>query len=171
MADFTGSWDLDPTHSEVGFVARHAGVSKVKGRFTEVVGHVAHGGTEVHVDATAKATSFTTGNDDRDAHVKSEDFLAVEQYPELAFQGKLEDNGTLAGELTIRGVTRKVTFDVEYSEPVEDPFGNTRVGVEATATISRKDFGLTWNVTLPGGNMLVSDKISIVLDLSFIKAA
>lgn len=169
MADFTGFWELDPAHSEVGFVARHAGISKVKGRFTEVAAHVDHDGTGAHIEATAKAASFTTGNEERDAHVKSEDFLAVDQYPELTFQGKLEDSDTLTGDLTIRGVTRKVTFDVEHSEPVEDPFGNTRVGVEATATISRKDFGLTWNVTLPGGNMLVSDKINIVLDLSFVK--
>lgn len=169
MTDLTGTWKLDPSHSWAGFTARHAMVTKVRGHFEEVDATVEHDGTTAAVTALLQANSFTTGNNDRDAHVKSEDFLGAETYPTVTFEGKLLGD-ELVGELTIRDVTRPVTLAAEVTEPVTDPFGNVRIGAEASGTISRKDFGLTWNVPLDGGGVLVSDKIKLELDLSFVKA-
>lgn len=165
-----GTWALDPTHSEVGFTVRHAGISKVRGKFGEVEATVDHDGQQATVTATAQAASFTTGNADRDAHVKSADFLEVDTYPTVDFTGTF-DGEELAGELTVHGVTRPVTFDVEVFGEATDPFGNKRLGAEAKATINRKDFGLTWNAALEAGGVLVSDKVVLSLDLSFIKQA
>lgn len=171
MTDLTGTWALDPGHSDIGFSVRHAGIAKVRGRFTQAeskveVSEARHGS----VKATIHADSFTTGNDDRDAHIKSADFLDVENFPHLTFEGDY-DGEELAGNITIHGVTRPITFLVEHSEPVVDPFGNTRVGAEAVASISRKDFGLTWNAPLEAGGVLVGDRVKLDLALSFIKEA
>ena len=165
----SGNWKLDPTHSEAGFTARHAGISKVRGRFSDVDATVDyHDDGTADVTATLQADSFTTGNADRDGHVKSADFLDVANFPTLTFAGKY-GGSELSGDITIHGVTKPITFEVESSEEVTDPFGNVRVGVEAQATISRKDFGLTWNAALETGGVLVSDRIKLNLDLSFIK--
>lgn len=166
-------WVLDPTHSEVGFVVRHAGISKVKGRFTEVNATIAHTKEVTSVEATITAESFDSGNPDRDAHIRSADFLDVENHPTLEFRGWVEGAGheyKVVGTLTLHGHSKQVTLDATFGGVAVDPFGNTRVGVEATTVISRKDFGLTWNAALETGGVLVSDKVTIVLDLSFIKA-
>lgn len=166
------TWSLDPTHSEVGFVVRHAGISKVKGRFNEVAATIDHTDSATTVEATINAASFDSGNPDRDAHIRSADFLDVENYPTLEFKGTVEGFGheyKVVGTLTIHGHSQQVTLDASFGGVAVDPFGNTRVGVEATTIISRKDFGLTWNAALETGGVLVSDKVTIVLDLSFIK--
>ena len=171
MTIATGNYNVDPSHSEIGFTVRHAGISKVRGRFHGVSGVVTvnEGGTAT-VHATVDANTFDSGSEDRDNHIKSADFLDVTVFPELVFVGNYaEADGKLVGDLSIHGVTKTVEFDVEVTDSAIDPFGNTRVGAEASTTISRKDFGLTWNAALETGGVLVSDKVKIELDLSFIK--
>lgn len=169
-----GVWAVDPSHSELGFSVRHAGISKVKGKFAEFEAKVVANEdfSETSVTAVAQADSFTTGDAGRDGHVKSADFFDVENFPVLTFNStKLRRNGAefeLEGELTIKGITKKVVFDVEFHGVATDPFGNTRAGLSATTQISRKEFGLTWNAVLETGGVLVADKVAIQLELSFI---
>lgn len=168
------TWNLDPSHSEVGMTVRHAGISKVRAKFTEFNATVHKNETEYSVEAVIQANSFDSGNSDRDGHVKSADFLDVENFPTLEFRStsiRPEGDGTyvLSGELTLRGVTKPVSFEAEITGEAVDPFGNLRTGLEAKTTISRKEFGLTWNAVLEAGGVLVSDKVIIELDLSFIK--
>jgi polyisoprenoid-binding protein YceI len=170
----TGTWTLDGSHSEVGFTVRHAGISKVRGRFTDVSATVEVGETREQTKATAviKTASFDSGDANRDGHVKSADFFDVEQFPEITFTStSIESKGDdfdVTGDLTIKGVTKSVTIETEFHGIAVDPFGNTRAGVSGETTISRKDFGLTWNAVLETGGVLVSDKVVISLDLAFI---
>lgn len=169
-----GVWTVDPTHSELGFTVRHAGISKVRGKFNEFEAKVVANEdfSEVAVEATAQAASFDSGDANRDGHVKSADFFDVENFPVLTFKStNLVKKGSefeLEGDLTIKDVTRKVVFDVEFNGVATDPFGNLRAGLEAKTVINRKDFGLTWNAVLETGGLLVSDKVAINLELSFI---
>lgn len=166
MLNHNDTWNLDPSHSTVGFVVRHAGISKVRGEFTDVEARI--NGREV--TATAQAASFDSGNADRDAHVKGADFFDVENYPTVDFIGRLDGENKLVGTLTIKGVSQEVTFELDEAGTATDPFGAQRFGAEASTVISRKDFGLTWNAALETGGVLVSDKVTINLDVSFIKA-
>ena len=170
MADFSGKWSLDPSHSEVGFVVRHAGISKVRGSF-DLVKATLESDADLHgkVEAVVKANSFNSGDENRDAHIKSADFLDVENFDTLNFVGEIHKD-VLSGVLTIRGVSQDVEFEITEAGTAVDPFGNQRAGFEASTTISRKDFGLTWNAALETGGLLVSDKVVINLDVSFIKA-
>lgn len=169
-----GVWTVDPSHSELGFTVRHAGISKVKGKFNEFEAKVVANEdfSETSVSATAQASSFDSGDANRDGHVKSADFFDVENFPTLTFEStKLVHKGSefeLEGNLTIKGVTKPVVFDVEFNGVAVDPFGNTRAGLSATTKISRKDFGLTWNAVLETGGLLVADAVKIELELSFI---
>lgn len=169
-----GVWQVDPSHSELGFSVRHAGISKVKGKFTDFEAKVVANEdfSDVSVDAVAKAESFTSGDANRDGHVKSADFFDVEQFPTLTFKStELKQKGSefeLLGDLTIKGITKPVAFDVEFNGVATDPFGNLRAGLTATTKISRKEFGLTWNAMLETGGVLVADKVAIELELSFI---
>jgi polyisoprenoid-binding protein YceI len=172
----TGTWTLDPAHSDVGFSVRHAGISKVRGKFDVVSGTVEFDGENVSsVTAVADASTFNSGNADRDAHVRSADFFDVENYPEITFEStevRVDgDDVVIDGNLTIRGETRPVSFAGEIGGVAVDPFGNERLGAEASTAISRKDFGLTWNAALETGGVLVGDKVQINLELSFIRAA
>ncbi|WP_120006812.1 YceI family protein [Nesterenkonia muleiensis] len=168
-----GTWTLDAGHSELGLSVRHAGISKVRAIFEEATGtlKVSEDGT-TDVNGSVKAASFNSKNDDRDAHVRGEDFLDAEQYPELTFVSTgVKPSGEtfdLTGELTIRGVSKNVTFEVEFGGQAVDPFGATRAGFSATTSISRKDFGLTWNAALEAGGVLVSDTVKIELDVAFV---
>lgn len=158
-------WTLDPSHSVVGFTVRHAGISKVRGKFDIVSAKIENG----NIEATADATSFNSGDEGRDGHVKSADFLDVERFPTVSFIGKIDESSeSLKGELNIHGVTQEVEFEIEEIGVATDPFGNVRAGAEASTTISRKDFDLTWNAALETGGVLVSDKVKINLDVSFI---
>lgn len=182
MADlnqYTGTWTIDPTHTRLGFVARHAMVTKVRGSFTDFEGSLTLDGANPaasSISLTAQLTSIDTGNADRDNHVRSADFFDVENNPTMTFASTSvkqsdDDEFVLVGDLTIKGVTKSVEIEVELDGIVTDPFGNTRAGFEGEAEISRKDFGLTWNVPLDGGGVLVSDKIKIQLDVSATKNA
>jgi polyisoprenoid-binding protein YceI len=167
----TGTWTVDPTHAEVGFVARHLMVAKVRGRFTEVSGTVEVGETlaDTSVRALASAASISTNQADRDGHLRSGDFLDVEAYPELTFVSTLVTADSMTGDLTIKGVSRPVTFDLEFDGVQADPWGNTKAGFTATTSINRSEWGLTWNAALEGGGVLVSDKIAITLEIELLK--
>ena len=173
-----GVYDIDPAHTAVEFVGRHLMITKVRGRFPDVRGRItiAEAPEDSHVEVEIGAGSVSTGNDDRDAHLKSADFLHVEKFPTLSFKStdiKVAGDGELKvqGDLTIRGVTRKVTFAVEGpTPPTKDPWGNTRLAASATTKINRKDFGLIWNAALETGGILVGDEVTITLDVEFVKA-
>jgi polyisoprenoid-binding protein YceI len=177
-ASRAATWEIDPVHSNVEFKVRHLMISNVKGRFEKVSGTVVSDDKDVgksSVDVTIDASSIGTGNEKRDAHLKSPDFLDVVKYPSLTFKsrtvtpagpGKLK----MVGDLTIHGVTREVTFDVEGpSAEVKDRMGNLKVGASATAKIDRKDFGLIWNAVVESGGLVVGDEVVISLDVQFVK--
>ncbi len=179
LTQYTGTWTIDPTHTRLGFVARHAMVTKVRGSFTDFAGSLTLDGanpTASSATVTIQMASVQSGTADRDAHLKSADFFDVETYPAMSFAstGVKQTDGdefVLLGDLTIKDVTRPVEIEVELDGIVTDPFGNTRAGFEGEAEISRRDFGLTWNVPLDAGGVLVSDKIKIQLDVSATKAS
>lgn len=173
-----GTWNLDPTHTDVSFTVRHAGISKVRGSFTAVEGTltVDDAFAASSVDITIDMASVSTGQADRDAHVKGEDFFNVEQHPTMRFVSTEvtadadAEEFTVIGDLTIKGVTRRVELDAEFGGQTVDAFGMTRAGFEAKAEISRKDFDINWNAPLQNaaGGMLVSDKVKIEIDASFV---
>ncbi|NUT72700.1 MULTISPECIES: YceI family protein [unclassified Pseudarthrobacter] len=173
----TGTWTLDNSHSEIGFTVRHAGISKVRGQFKEAEAtlDLAENVADSKVNATIKTASFDSGDVNRDGHVRGEDFFDVEKFPEISFVSNAivpkGDAYELQGDLTIKGVTRPVALETELHGVAVDPFGNTRAGLTAETTISRKDFGLTWNAVLEAGGVLVSDKVAINLELAFIAPA
>ena len=177
MSNLNGNWILDASHTEIKFVARHAMITKVRGQFTEYDSHIvvdAENQDNSSAKVVIKAASLTTGSSDRDGHVKGEDFFDVEKFPEITFVAtsfdiKDENAGTVTGDLTIKETTKSVTLDVEGGGVAEDPFGNTRLGFEASTEINRKDFGLDWNAPLNTGGVLVSEKIKIEIDGSAIK--
>jgi polyisoprenoid-binding protein YceI len=171
-----GTWNVDPSHSVLNFSTRHLMVAKVRGRFTDFTGviTIADDPLASSVVATAQAASITTNDEARDAHLRSADFLDVETHPTLEFRStSIEARGgdyVLHAEMTIRGVTRSVDFDLEFGGVGADPWGNTRVGFSATTEINRKDFGLEWNVALEAGGVLVGEKVKIELDVEAVKA-
>ncbi|MGB7817805.1 MAG: YceI family protein [Ornithinibacter sp.] len=169
----TGTWEVDPTHTEVGFVARHLMVSKVRGTFGEVTGAVEVADPLERSTATANVRmgSVDTGSPDRDTHLRSADFFDVEAFPAMTFTSTAFTGDTLTGDLTIRDVTREVTFDVEFGGVATDPWGGTRAGFEATGSVSRRDFGLEWNVALESGGVLVGDRVTITLDVQLVRSA
>lgn len=175
----TTTWNLDPVHSVAEFKVKHMMISNVKGQFTGISGTLTFDEADIsnsRVEATIDASSINTRDAQRDAHLKSADFFDVEKYPVLSFRSTRvqrtgDDELNVAGELTIRGVTREVTFKVEGpTAPAKDPWGNLRVGLSAVTKINRKDFGLTWNAALETGGILVGDEITITLDVQFVKA-
>jgi polyisoprenoid-binding protein YceI len=168
-----GTWTVDPAHTEVGFVARHLMVSKVRGKFTEFEGTVKIGDdiTDSQVTAVVQLASVDTGSADRDAHLRSADFFDVENNPTMSFTSTEVTEDTLKGDLTIKGITKPVEFELDFNGLATDPWGNTKAGFEAEAEINRKDWGLEWNVALEGGGVLVSDKIKITLDVQLVKTA
>jgi len=159
------------------FKVRHMMISNVKGHFSKVSGELSLDESNISnssVQASIEAASIETRDDQRDAHLKSADFFEVEKYPLLSFKSdKIKQNGELSveGDLTIHGVTRRVTFDIEGpTPPTKDPWGNTRVAISGSTKINRKDFGLTWNAALETGGILVGDEVTINLDVEFVKA-
>jgi polyisoprenoid-binding protein YceI len=174
----TGDYAIDASHSRLGFSARHAIVTTVRGQFGDFDG-AAHVDAENPVASTValtiRAASVSTGTADRDGHLVSGDFFDVENHPEITFTSTdVERDGTewaITGDLTIKGVTKSVTIPFEETGTAVDPFGNTRVGFEGATTINRKDWDLTWNAALETGGVLVSEKIKLEFDISAIKNA
>ena len=175
LSPYIGTWVIDPSHSRLGFETRHAVVTKVRGHFATFEGTVTVGADLSASSATvsAKFDSIDTGNADRDGHLKSADFFDVENTNDLAFVSKSivadGDDFIVTGDLSIKGITQSVELKVELGGIATDPFGNVRAGFEGTGEISRKDFGLTWNVALETGGFLVSDHVKLQLDISAIK--
>jgi polyisoprenoid-binding protein YceI len=175
----TTTWNIDPVHSVAEFKVKHMMISNVKGHFPKVTGKLRLDESDLgnsYVEASIDAASIQTRDPQRDTHLKSADFLHVEKFPALLFKStsiRLVRDGELSieGDLTIRGTTRRVTFDVEGpTPPAKDPWGNTRVAVSATTKVNRKDFGLTWNAALETGGILVGEEVTITLDVQFVKA-
>ena len=177
LADIAGTWTIDASHTRIGFVARHAMVTKVRGAFNEFEGSAvvaAEDFAKSTVTVTIQAASIDTRNEQRDGHLRSNDFLGMEEYPEITFvsTGLTETGPTsleLTGDLTIKGVTRAVTVPFEFEGLATDPFGNLRAGFEGAVNINRKDYGITWNAALETGGVLVSDKIVLEFDVSAVK--
>jgi polyisoprenoid-binding protein YceI len=171
-----GTWNVDPSHSHVSFVARHLVVAKVRGQFGAFTGTVtvADDVLQSRVDASVDTASITTGDDGRDVHLRSADFFDVEQFPAMTLvsTGIEADGGdfVLHTDLTIKGVTRPVDFELEFDGVATDPWGNTKAGFTARAEINRKDWGLEWNVALETGGVLVGEKVKIQLDIEAVKA-
>jgi polyisoprenoid-binding protein YceI len=171
-----GTWTVDPAHSTVEFAVKHMGIATVRGRFNEFEGtlDVADDLGRSKVSGKVKAASITTNEADRDDHLRSPDFFDTERYPEIGFESTriegIDDTSSLVfGNLTMHGVTREVKLEVVISGTDEDPWGNTRVGLEAVGAIKRSDFDIRFNQALGSGNMLVGDKVTISLDISAIK--
>ena len=166
-----GIWNVDASHSEVGFTARHLMVSKVRGQFKDfsAVVSIAQPFERSSVEATVQMASVDTNSADRDTHVKSADFFDVENNPVMTFTSTKVSDDTLEGVLTIKGVSKPVSFDLEFGGVSADPWGGTRAGFEATTEINRKDFGLSWNVAIEGGGALVGEKVKITLDVQLVQ--
>jgi polyisoprenoid-binding protein YceI len=172
-------WIIDPTHSEVTFKVKHLMISTVTGSFRKFSGQVSTEGTDFNtasgVSFTADIDSIDTNNEQRDGHLKSADFFSAEEHPQVKFVGKkYEDKGDeakLQGDLTIRGVTKPVTLNVEFGGIVTDPYGQTKAGFTITGKISRKEFGLTWSAVTEAGSVVVGDDIKINAEIQFIKQA
>src|SRR6476646_10626245 len=178
VGDITGDYTIDQTHTRLGFSARHAMVTTVRGQFTDFAG-TAHIDTAnpaaSKVALTIRTGSIDTGVADRDGHLRSGDFFDAEANPEITFVStRVERDGddwTITGDLTIKGVAKPVTIAFDSTGSARDPFGNLRVGFEGATTINRKDWGLTWNAALETGGVLVSEKIKLEFDVSAIRNA
>lgn len=175
----TITWKLDPAHSGAEFRVKHMMISNVKGSFSGLTGSLIEDTTDPtssRVEASIDIASISTGDAQRDGHLKSADFFDAEKFPTMTFKStKVERTGegeyTVTGDLTLHGTTRPVTFAVEGpSTPGKDPWGNTRIGLSATAKINRKDFGLSWNAALETGGFLVGEDVQITIDAQFIQA-
>jgi len=166
-----GTWEIDAVHSHVGFVARHLMVSKVRGNFTGVQGEIVTAESPLDSSATATidTTSFNTGNDQRDGDIKGENFLDVANHATMTYRttGLRYEGGDLLadGELTIKGVTKPVTLTVEVNGFGPDPYGGTRLGLSAEGEINRNDYGITANMALPTGGVVVSEKIQLTIEV------
>ena len=173
----TGTWTIDPSHSEAGFTTRHAGIAKVRGSVAITEGTIVIGNdvTTSSVTAVLDPTTIDTRDANRDGHLRSADFFEVETFGTWTFVStSVAAKGSdyvLTGDLTIHGVTRTVELELEFNGTATDPFGNARAGFSASTEISRKDFGLTWNAALETGGFLVSDTVKVSLEISAIKQA
>ena len=166
-------WNIDSTHSEIGFKVKHMMISTVSGNFVDFDATVETDNENfegAHFAFSANVDSISTNNADRDAHLKSNDFFNVEKHPKLIFKSKSYDGSTLVGDLTIRDVTKEVALDVDYNGTAVDPYGQTKAGFEISGEINRKDFDLSWSAVTEAGSIVVSDKVKLVADLQFIKA-
>ncbi|MEU2560237.1 YceI family protein [Streptomyces longispororuber] len=179
LAALTGDYALDPAHTTIGFVARHAMVTNIKGSFRDVSGSLHLDGADPSASTAVievAMDSIDTGNADRDGHLKSGDFFKTEEFPTMTFRSTGAealggDGYRMTGDLTILGTTRPITIDLEFNGAAKDPFGNERVGFEGRAELLRSDWGLTWNAALETGGVLVSDKIKLRFDVSAVKKA
>jgi polyisoprenoid-binding protein YceI len=176
-ATLTGTYTIDPTHSRVGFVARHAMVTKVRGSFNDFAGTGrldSEDPAASRVELVIQAASIDTRNADRDAHLRSNDFFDMETHPDIRFTSTAvealgADTYRVTGDLTIKGITKPVTVDFEFTGSATDPFGNDRVGFEGSTAVNRKDWGVTWNAPLEAGGILVSEKVTLEFEVSAIR--
>ncbi|MCF2530829.1 YceI family protein [Yinghuangia soli] len=179
LSELTGSYTIDPAHTRIGFSARHAMITKVRGAFNDFTGTAYLDGddpTKSSASVTIQAVSIDTRNEQRDGHLRTNDFLDAPNFPEITFSStgveRLGDTTyRLIGDLTIKGVPRPISVDFEFEGAARDPYGNVRVGFEGSVVISRKEYGMTWNATLETGGVLVSDKVTLEIEVSAVKDA
>ena len=169
-----GTYTVDPAHSSVGFDVKHLGIATVHGRFTVISGTLT-GGDEPRLEGIVDLTSATTDDEQRDTHLASPDFFDVERFPQATFRStSIEDLGDgavrVAGDLTLKGVSKEIELTGSVAGPATDPWGNERVGLELTGVIDRNEFGVKWNVPLPDGGYLLQDDVKITIDVSAVKA-
>ncbi|MFI1380380.1 YceI family protein [Embleya sp. NPDC020886] len=177
ISELTGDYVLDPAHTRIGFVARHAMVTKVRGAFHQFEGTAHLDGADPGKSTgrvVIKTQSIDTGVEQRDQHLRTNDFLDAPNFPDITFrttevEQKSETDYRVTGDLTVKDTTKPVAIDFEYTGNAVDPQGNLRVGLEGSVTISRKEFGVTWNAALEGGGVLVGDKIVLQFDISAVK--
>jgi polyisoprenoid-binding protein YceI len=174
----TGTWSVDPAHSEVGFAVKHMGIATVRGEFTEFEGtlEIAEDLSSAKAYGTVKVESVDTSEPQRDAHLRSADFFDAAEFPELSFESTeieaLDDEEfRITGRLTLHGVTNEIVLHADVQGTDIDPWGNERVGLEVTGQLSRGDYGMKFNQALGSGNMLVADKVKLTLDISAVKQA
>ena len=171
-----GAWTVDRVHTRIGFVARHLMVTKVRGSFSDFSAEVeiAENPLESSLTAEVQMASIDTANADRDGHLRTNDFFDIERYPTMSLRAtRFEGSGdrfTMAADLTIKGVTRTVDFDLEFDGVSQDPWGGTRAGFSASAVIDRTDFGIEFNATLETGGVLVGEKVQIELDVQLVRS-
>ena len=173
----TGTYAIDASHSRIGFVARHAMVTKVRGSFNEFEGSGyfdADQPENSHLELVIQAASIDTRNADRDGHLRNNDFFDIATYPEIrfvstGFEQVDDETFRVTGDLTIKGTTRPVTVDFEYAGTAVDPYGNQRIGFEGKTTVNRKDWGINWNTALEAGGVLVSEKVTLEFEVSAIR--
>ncbi|MEW6050960.1 MAG: YceI family protein [Candidatus Zixiibacteriota bacterium] len=174
---FAQTWDIDPAHSQIGFSVKHLVISNVSGKFTDFDGKIVFDGKDLaagSAEFTVQSKSITTENEKRDNHLRSSDFFAVDSFPTLTFKSTQivpgpNNSFKMTGDLSIRGVTKPVTFDCAYNGSVE-AFGGTRASFSASATINRQDFGVSWSKTLDNGGLVVSNDVKISIELEIVKA-
>jgi polyisoprenoid-binding protein YceI len=179
VQDLSGTYNLDPSHSRIGFVTRHAMIAKVRGAFNEVSGIAGINGADPAastLEVTIQAASVDTRDANRDGHLASPDFFDATSFPTIAFKGTGfvitgDDTVEVTGDLTIKGTTKQVTVPFEFGGVATDPFGNSRAGFEGQVVVNRRDWGLTWNAALETGGVLVADKVTLELEVSAVKAA
>jgi polyisoprenoid-binding protein YceI len=179
LATLTGEYTIDPAHTTIGFTARHAMVTNVKGKFLDFTGTLHLDGADPARSAAVLdivMDSIDTGSADRDGHLRSADFFKTDEFPKMTFRSTAAeslggDDYRITGDLTILGTTRPISIDLEFNGAAKDPFGNERVGFEGKAEIKRSEWGLTWNAALETGGVLVSDKIKLNFDISAIRQA
>ncbi|MFF2580976.1 YceI family protein [Streptomyces goshikiensis] len=177
LTELTGDYVLDPAHTRIGFIARHAMVTKVRGAFHQFEGTAHLDGADPArstAQVVMKTESIDTGVEQRDQHLRTNDFLDAPNFPDITFrttsvEAQSDTEYRVTGDLTIKDTTRPVTIDFEYTGNAVDPYGNLRVGLEGSVTISRKEYGVTWNAALEGGGVLVGDKVVLEFDISAIK--
>lgn len=165
-------WVIDPAHTEILFKVKHMMISTVHGRFDTFQGTAETEGDDFRnadVNVEVETGSISTNNKDRDAHLRSDDFFNAEKFPKMSFKAKAFNGNQLVGDLTIRDVTKPVTLDVDFNGIATDPYGQTKAGFEATGVINRKEFGLTWSAVTEAGNIVVSDKVNMIIDAQFVK--
>ncbi|MFC4689909.1 YceI family protein [Dokdonia genika] len=168
----TTNWKVDASHSEIGFKVKHMMISTVKGAFEDFTASVETENDDfknAQFSFSAKVDSINTKNKDRDTHLKSDDFFNVAEYPELTFKSTSFDGNTIVGDLTIKDVTKEIKLDTDFNGVAVDPYDQTKAGFEITGKLNRKDFGLTWSAVTEAGNIVVSDTITLVVDVQFIK--
>ena len=168
------NWKIDNTHSEITFKVKHMMISTVTGyfeNFDATINTNNESFENASVEFNAKIDSINTKNKDRDTHLKSDDFFNSEKFPEMKFISKSFNGQQLIGDLTIKDVTKEVQLDVDFNGIAVDPYGQTKAGFEISGNINRKDYNLTWNAVTEAGNIVVSDKVKIVIDAQFIKQA
>jgi polyisoprenoid-binding protein YceI len=172
----TGVYNVDPSHSNVGFEVRHMGIATVRGRFGAFEGTIDASGDAPVLKGTVDVATIDTGDANRDGHLKGPEFFDADQHPQISFHSTATEVGgagqiTLRGEITIKGITKPIELTGEIAENGEDPWGNERVGLELTSAIDRRDFDLKWNQTLPNGNLLVANEVKLLVSVSAVKSA